>query len=86
MSYQQLTLVQFSQLNTELNYAEFCILSAWTTHRKNISVLLCGADHIQNTTSYIVVCWNMFTELLPSNALLKSVMIPFLVNITVCSS
>jgi hypothetical protein len=34
-----------------------------------------GADDIENTVSSIVPCWTLFTELLPSNALIKSVTI-----------
>jgi hypothetical protein len=34
---------------------------------------LLGADDKENTASSIVVCWTMFTELLPDNALIKSV-------------
>jgi hypothetical protein len=36
---------------------------------------LLGADDIENTTSPIVTCWTVFTELLPGNALIKSVTI-----------
>jgi hypothetical protein len=32
-----------------------------------------GADDIENTASSIVACWAVFTELLPGNALIKSV-------------
>jgi hypothetical protein len=46
--------------NSELNYAESYILLAWTTHRKHSTVLLSGADHIENTASYIVACWNVY--------------------------
>jgi hypothetical protein len=35
--------------------------------------LLLGADDIENTASSIVACWTVFTELLPGNALIKSV-------------
>jgi hypothetical protein len=45
------------------------ILSARTTHRKHSTVLLHGADHIENTASYNVACWNVFTEPLPRNML-----------------
>jgi hypothetical protein len=34
-----------------------------------------GADDIENTASSIVACWTVFTELLPGNALIKSVTI-----------
>jgi hypothetical protein len=33
---------------------------------------LLGADDIENTASFIVACWTVFTELLPGNALFKS--------------
>jgi hypothetical protein len=36
---------------------------------------LLGADDIENTASSIVACWTVFTELLPGNALIKSVTI-----------
>jgi hypothetical protein len=36
---------------------------------------LLGADDIENMSSSIVACWTMFTELLPGNALKKSVTI-----------
>jgi hypothetical protein len=36
---------------------------------------LLGADYIENTASSTVACWSMFTELLPGNALMKSVTI-----------
>jgi hypothetical protein len=32
-----------------------------------------GADNLENTASSIVACWIVFTELLPGNALIKSV-------------
>jgi hypothetical protein len=32
-----------------------------------------GADDIENIASSIVACWTVFTELLPGNALIKSV-------------
>jgi hypothetical protein len=32
-----------------------------------------GADDIENTASSIFACWTVFTEMLPGNALLKSV-------------
>jgi hypothetical protein len=35
--------------------------------------LVLGADDIGNTASSIVACWTVFTELLPGNALIKSV-------------
>jgi hypothetical protein len=31
-------------------------------------ILFSGADHIENTVSFIVACWNVFTEPLPGNA------------------
>jgi hypothetical protein len=34
-----------------------------------------GADDIEKTASFIVACWTVFTELLPGNALIKSVTI-----------
>jgi hypothetical protein len=34
-----------------------------------------GADYIENTASSIVARWAVFTELLPDNALIKSVII-----------
>jgi hypothetical protein len=34
-----------------------------------------GVDNIENTTSSIVTCWTVFTELLPGNELIKSVTI-----------
>jgi hypothetical protein len=34
---------------------------------------LLGEDDIENTASSIVACWTVFTELLPGNALIKSV-------------
>jgi hypothetical protein len=34
---------------------------------------LLGADDIENTASFIVACWTVFTELLHDNALIKSV-------------
>jgi hypothetical protein len=37
------------------------VLSARTTHRKHSTVLLRSADHIENTASYIVACWIVFT-------------------------
>jgi hypothetical protein len=37
--------------------------------------LLLGADNIENTASSNVACWTVFTELLPGNALFKSVTI-----------
>jgi hypothetical protein len=52
-------------------------------HRKHMSrdhyLLLYGdtAD-TENTASSIVVCWTVFTELLPGNALIKSVTISFI--------
>jgi hypothetical protein len=55
--------------HSELNYAEPYILSARTTHRKHSSVLFCGADHVENTASYIVTCWYVFTEPFPRNGL-----------------
>jgi hypothetical protein len=36
---------------------------------------LLGADDIENTASSIVACWIVFIELLPGNALKKSVTI-----------
>jgi hypothetical protein len=36
---------------------------------------LLGADDIENTASFIVACWAVFIELLPGNALIKSVTI-----------
>jgi hypothetical protein len=38
--------------------------------------LLLGADDIENTASYIVACWTVFTELLPGNTSIKSVKYP----------
>jgi hypothetical protein len=43
-----------------------------TLHKPIVSLLL-GADDIESTASYIVECWTVFTELLPGNALIKSV-------------
>jgi hypothetical protein len=34
---------------------------------------LLGADDIENIASSVVACWTVFTELLPGNALIKSV-------------
>jgi hypothetical protein len=34
-----------------------------------------GADDTENTATSIVACWTVFTELLPGNALIKSVTI-----------
>jgi hypothetical protein len=31
-----------------------------------------GADDIENTASFIIACWTVFTEPLPGNALIKS--------------
>jgi hypothetical protein len=45
-----------------------------------MEVYCCGADHITNTSTVLLtarVCVGLFTELLPGNALIKSV--------TVCS-
>jgi hypothetical protein len=47
-------------------------------HRKHMSrdhyLLLCDVTaDMENTTSSVVACWTMFTELLPGNALIKSV-------------
>jgi hypothetical protein len=47
-------------------------------HRKHMSrdhsPLLCDVTaDTENTASSIVVCWTMFTELLPGNVLIKSV-------------
>jgi hypothetical protein len=39
---------------------------------------LLGADDIENTVSSIVAYWTVFTELLPGNALIKSVTIIFI--------
>jgi hypothetical protein len=40
-------------------------------------LLLCDVTmDTGNTSSSIVACWTMFTELLPGNALIKSVTIP----------
>jgi hypothetical protein len=36
---------------------------------------LLGADYVENTASSIVTYWTMFRELLPGNALIKSVAI-----------
>jgi hypothetical protein len=33
-------------------------------------------DNIENTASFIVACWTTFTELLPGNMLIKSVIVP----------
>jgi hypothetical protein len=41
----------------------------------SITIIGRGADAIQNTASSTVACWTMFTELLPGNALIKSVSI-----------
>jgi hypothetical protein len=43
-------------------------------HNPVVSPLL-GADDIENTASSVVACWAVFTELLPGNALIKSVTI-----------
>jgi hypothetical protein len=40
--------------------------------------LLLGADDIENAAPSIVACWAVFTELLPGNALLKSVLFSLL--------
>jgi hypothetical protein len=37
---------------------------------------LLGLDDIENSLIYCCVCWTKFTELLPGNALIKSVTIP----------
>jgi hypothetical protein len=39
---------------SELNCAESYILSAWSTHRRNSSVLLRDADHIENTSAVLL--------------------------------
>jgi hypothetical protein len=39
---------------------------------------LFGVDDIENTAPSIVACWTVFTELLPGNALIKSVTIHIL--------
>jgi hypothetical protein len=36
---------------------------------------LLGADHVENNFPYLVACWELFTEPLPGNALIKSVTI-----------
>jgi hypothetical protein len=41
-------------------------------HNPGVTPLL-GADDIENIASSIVACWTVFTELLPVNALIKSV-------------
>jgi hypothetical protein len=41
-------------------------------HNPVVSPLF-SADEIENAASSIVVCWAMFTELLPGIALIKSV-------------
>jgi hypothetical protein len=39
-------------------------------------LLLCGVTAgTENTTSFLIACWTVFTELLPGNALIKSVTI-----------
>jgi hypothetical protein len=43
-------------------------------HNPIVPVLL-GADDVVNTASSVVACWTVFTELLPGNALIKSVTI-----------
>jgi hypothetical protein len=52
----------------------------WTELNSHSRILLypLGTDHTESTASYIVawrVCWNVFTELLPSNVFIKSVTI-----------
>jgi hypothetical protein len=44
-----------------------------------VVLLLLGADHTENSFPYIVACWELFTEPLPSNASIKSVTI-FLIS------
>jgi hypothetical protein len=51
-------------------------------HRKHMSrdhyILLCDVSaDTENTAPSIVACWTMFTQLLPGNALIKSVTIYF---------
>jgi hypothetical protein len=41
-----------------------------------------GADDIENTASSIFACWTVFKELLPGNALIKSVTVFFYFAIT----
>jgi hypothetical protein len=62
---------------------------AWRTpHRKHVSRVRLrvdwsvsstksGADDVENTAPSIVACWAVFTELLPGNALIRSVIIYF---------
>jgi hypothetical protein len=45
-------------------------------HNPIVPPLLC-ADNIENTASSTVVCWTVFTELLPGNTLMKSTTIFF---------
>jgi hypothetical protein len=66
---------------------------AWRRpHRKHVSRVRlrvhwsvtstgCNADGIENTASSIVACWTMITELLPGNALNKSVTILCILSI-----
>jgi hypothetical protein len=39
-----------------------------------------GAENIEKIASCIVACWFVFTELLPGNALIKSVTVHILCN------
>jgi hypothetical protein len=43
--------------------------------RNHVVPPLLGADDIENTASSIVAGWTVFTEVLPANALIKSVTI-----------
>jgi hypothetical protein len=65
-------------INSELKYTESYFPSARTTHRK----LSRGTDHIENTNSYIVACWYVFTEPLPRNGLHNPVVLLLLACIT----
>jgi hypothetical protein len=44
---------------------------------------LLGADGIENTASSIVACWTVFIELLPGNALIKSITVFRLADLSV---
>jgi hypothetical protein len=60
-------------------------------HRKHMSrdhyLLLCDVTaDAENTSFFIVACWTVFTELLPGNALIKSVIIPPSLPVMLCNA
>jgi hypothetical protein len=91
-SYKSIPIAVFSFiLSARTTYREHSpSIVAWSRpHRKHLSRVRLrvhwsvtsigrGAEEVKNTTSSIVACWTVFTELLPGNSLIKSVTISYI--------